>query len=568
MRHAEGSTCSRGLHDAGEGAVPSLRAMTTTLYRNGRVRSPADPFATALLVDGATVAWVGSEGAADAMAADVTVDLEDAWVAPAFVDAHVHTTMTGLSLVGLDLSDAPSLAVVLDRVAQAARKARGGIVLGSGWEEDRWPERRPPTAQELDRASYGGVVYLARTDCHSAVASSALLALAPAARQEYGWSDDGFVKEDAHFVVRSAAFAGLTLPQRRDAQRAARAHAASLGIACLHECGGPNLDGEDDFAGLLQLARDEPGPEVLGYWGELGSVERARELGAHGVGGDLFADGSIGSHTACLTSRYDDADTLGYAYLDVEQVMRHVVTCTRAGMQAGFHAIGDAALTAVLDGYTAAAREVGLDVLRAARHRIEHVEVPLPRHVEQMAQLGLVASVQPVFDARWGGPEGLYAQRLGPERTRSSNPFAALAAAGVPLAFGSDAPVTPLDPWGAVRAAVRHFTPESRLSARAAFSAHTRGGWRAARIDDAGELAPGAPATFAVWDLPGELVVQTPDERVSAWSTDPRAGVAGLPDLSADDPVCRRTVVRGRTVWSTEEGQDQDPIGALRAHPS
>ena len=520
--------------------------MTTTLYRNGRVRSPDDPFATALLVDGSTVAWVGSEAAADAMTADRTVDLEDGWLAPAFVDAHVHATSTGLSLTGLDLADALSLAVLLDRVEQAARKARGGVVLGLGWEEDGWPEGRAPTAAELDRASYGGVVYLARTDCHSAVASSALLALTPEIR-----SPDGWVKEEEHSVVRRAAFAGLTLAQRREAQRAVRTHAASLGIACLHECGGPGIDGEDDFAALLQLARDEPGPQVLGYWGELMGAERARELGAHAVGGDLFADGSLGSHTACLHRRYDDEDTLGYAYLDAAQVEAHVTHCTTAGMQAGFHAIGDAALTAVLEGYDAAAATVGLDALRAARHRIEHVEIPLPEHVEAMARLGLVASVQPVFDARWGGEGGLYEARLGADRTRASNPLGALAAAGVPLAFGSDAPVTPLDPWGAVRAAVQHHTPESRLSARAAFSAHTRGGWRAARLDGVGELTPGAPATFAVWDVPGELVVQTPDERVAGWSTDPRAGVAGLPDLTGEDPVCRRTVVGGRQVWST-----------------
>jgi predicted amidohydrolase YtcJ len=542
--------------------------VTTTLYRNGRVRSPADPFATALLVDGSTVAWVGSEGAADSMSADRTVDLQDAWLAPAFVDAHVHTTTAGLARIGLDLTTVPSLAVLLDRVAEAARRARGGVVIGTGWEEDAWPERRPPTAAELDRASYGGVVYLARTDCHSAVASSALLAVAPEARQLPGWAGDGLVKEEAHSAVRRAAFTGLAPSQRRAAQRALRAHAASLGIGCLHECGGPGIDGEDDFLALLALARDEPGPEVLGYWGELGGVERARELGAIAAGGDLFADGSLGSHTACLGARYDDADTLGYAYLDAAQVAAHVTACTRAGLQAGFHAIGDAALTAVLDGYAAAAEQVGLDALRAARHRIEHVEVPLPWHVEAMARLGLVASVQPAFEARWGGPDGLYAARLGLERTRASNPLAALAGAGVPLAFGSDAPVTPLDPWGGVRAAVQHSTPSSRLSARAAFSAHTRGGWRAARIDDTGELAPGAPATFAVWELPGELVVQAPDDRVQAWSTDPRAGVAGLPDLTGPDPTCRRTVVRGRVVWSTDADEVQDPIGACSPHPS
>jgi predicted amidohydrolase YtcJ len=311
-------------------------------------------------------------------------------------------------------------------------------------------------------------VYLARTDCHSAVASSALLALTPEVRSDSGW-----VREEEHGVVRKAAFAGLPLSQRRDAQRALRTHAASLGIACLHECGGPGIDGEDDFVALLALAREEPGPEVLGYWGELGGVARARELGAVAAGGDLFADGSIGSHTACLHRRYDDADTTGYAYVTAEQVTEHVVACTRAGLQGGFHAIGDAALTAVVEGYAAAAEQVGLDVLRAARHRIEHVEVPLPEHIAEMGRLGLVASVQPVFDARWGGRGGLYEARLGWERTRDSNPLAALAAAGVPLAFGSDSPVTPLDPWGAVRAAVQHHTPGSRLSARPR-SARTR----------------------------------------------------------------------------------------------
>jgi predicted amidohydrolase YtcJ len=155
--------------------------VASTLYRRGRVRSPADPFATALLVVDGTVAWVGQEGAADALDADATVDLEDAWVAPAFVDAHVHATSTGLALTGLDLTGCPSLAEALRRVEDAARRTRGGPVLGTGWDETGWPERRRPTAAELDRAAYGGVVYLARTDVHSAVASSALLAACPEA---------------------------------------------------------------------------------------------------------------------------------------------------------------------------------------------------------------------------------------------------------------------------------------------------------------------------------------------------------------------------------------------------
>lgn len=518
----------------------------TTLYRRGRVRSSADPFATALLVDGGTVAWVGSEGAADGMTADTVVDLDDAWVAPAFVDAHVHATATGLALTGLDLTGAPSLAVALDRVADAARKARGGPLLGTGWDDTAWPERRPPTAAELDRASYGGVVYLARTDVHSAVASSALLAAVPGVRDAVGHLGEGLVRTEAHHLVRRAAYGAVTPGQRRAAQQAALERAASLGIACVHECGGPDIGGEDDFTGLLGLGH---GVRVVGYWGELDGVERARQLGAVGAGGDLFADGALGSHTACLTAPYADADTTGHAYLDTGQVARHVVACTLAGLQAGFHAIGDAALTAVLDGAAAAAGQVGPARVRAARHRVEHAEALSGAQVRQLAALGLVASVQPAFDARWGGPEGMYATRLGRERAAGLNPYAAMAAAGIALALGSDSPVTPLDPWGTVRAAVRHRTPGSGLSARAAFSAHTRGGWRAAREDSTGDLVPGAPATFAVWQVEGELAVQTPDDRVAGWSTDPRAGVAGLPDLGAPDPVCALTVVSGQTVF-------------------
>ena len=516
--------------------------MSTTLWRGGRVRSPADPFATALLTDGDTIAWVGADQAAAALTADAVVDLDDAWVAPAFVDAHVHATSTGLALTGLDLTGAPSLAVALSRVEQAARVARGGAVLGTGWDDSRWPERRPPTAAELDRASYGAVVYLARTDVHSAVASSALLAAAPEARQEEGFLPNGLVRQAAHHVVRRAAYAAVTPAQRRDAQRACLDRAAELGIGCVHECGGPDIAGEQDFLDLLAI---EHVVQVLGYWGELGAVDRARALGAVGAGGDLFLDGALGSHTACLSSPYADDEGSGFLYAGVDEVQQHVTACTRAGLQAGFHAIGDGALHQLFAAVARSAVDVGVPGLRAQRHRIEHAEMLRPDQIALMAAYGLVGSVQPAFDARWGGPDGMYVERLGRERALGMNPFAAMAEAGVALALGSDSPVTPLDPWGTVRAAVHHRTPGSGLSARAAFAAHTRGGWRAVGDDVTGELVPGAPATFAIWAVDGELVVQAPDDRVSAWSTDPRGGVAGLPDLANADPICLRTVVRG-----------------------
>lgn len=529
----------------------------TVLLRGGEVHSPADPFATAMVVERGHVAWVGSEGAADAFATgvDETVDLEGALVTPAFTDAHVHTTATGLALTGLDLSGAATLPEALRLVRDhAAARPGDRILLGHGWDSARWPERRPPSRAELDEATGGRPLYLTRIDVHSAVVTTALLDLVPGVSGLTGYEPQAPLTAAAHHAVRAAAYGAITPAQRAEAQRAALRRAASLGIGSLHECAGPDISDEDDFAALLALAAGEPGPRVSGYWAELISDEkgarRVRELGAVGAAGDLFVDGSLGSHTACLREPYADAAHTGSAHLDAAAIAAHVTACTEAGLQAGFHAIGDAAVDAVVEGVRAAADRLGVARVRAARHRVEHAEMLTAGTIAGFADLGLTASVQPGFDAAWGGEDGMYVERLGADRARTLNPYAALLRAGVPLALGSDSPVTPLDPWGTVRAAAFHRTPEHRVSVRAAFTAHTRGGWRAVGRDDAGTLVPGAPADYAVWRTE-ELVVQAPDDRVARWSTDPRSGTPGLPDLTPGRPLpeCLRTVVGGHTVF-------------------
>jgi predicted amidohydrolase YtcJ len=475
-----------------------------TLYRNGRVRTPAGRAATAFLVDGATLAWLGDEAEAAELPGVATVDLDGAFVTPAFVDAHVHATSTGLALTGLDLRSTATLADALAAVEAAARSARGRPIVGGGWDETGWPEQRPPTLTELDRAAYGGAVYLARVDVHSALASSALLLAAPQARRLPGFDGSGWLRGPAHDVVRTAAFAAITPSQRKAAQRAALRRAAELGIACVHEMAGPVISSEDDLAELLALSRAEPLPEVIGYWAELFGVETARELGAVGAAGDLFCDGSLGSHTASLSGAYADRpDTSGQLRFATADVAEHIARCTAAGMQAGFHAIGDAAVDQVLDAVELVSTRLGRPI--GAGHRIEHAEYV--RDPARLAASGLTASMQPCLGALWGGADGMYAQRLGAERARSLNRFADLAAAGVPLAFGSDAPVTDLGPWAAVRAAVHPHDGAAALSPQAAFDAHTSGAWQAAGRAGEGVLVPGARATFAVWRTAGTDVL-------------------------------------------------------------
>jgi predicted amidohydrolase YtcJ len=482
------------------------------------------------VVDG-VIAWSGA--AADAPAARRVIAGEGALLTPAFVDAHVHATATGLALTGLDLHESVSLGDAVASVAAHAAAAPTGTVLGTGWDETAWPEGRGLTRHDLDAAVGDRPAYLARVDVHSATVSTALLDRVPGITELPGYAADGRLRLDAHHAARRVAYGAVDDAQRRAAQRATLDTAAALGIGSLHEMAGPEVSGADDLAGLLALAGERPGPRVHGYWGELaerGGLDLVRELGLVGAGGDLFCDGAFGSHTAALgngpyTDRPETAGALRFA---TGQLVHHVRACTLAGIQAGFHVIGDAAVAQVILAVETVAADLGRPAVRACRHRLEHVEMIDRPDMERMCDLGMVASVQPAFDAAWGGEAGMYAERLGVARALATNPFADLSDAGVALALGSDAPVTPLDPWGGVHAAVDHRTPGSGLRPFDAFDAATHGGWYAARREHpAGPLAVGAPADLALWRTRETL----------------SAVLAGRAR-----PTCRRLVVAGEMI--------------------
>ncbi|WP_148613235.1 amidohydrolase [Nocardioides rubriscoriae] len=502
------------------------------VLRGGVVLVGGEP-ATAVGVEGGRIAFVGSEVDADRWTgtgegAPVVTDLDGALVAPAFVDAHVHTVRTGFATTGLDLTGTPTLVGALDALAaHAAAAPDAGVLVGQGWDETDWPESRPPTGAELDRAAPGRRTYVTRVDGHSSVISPALASLVPGLEQLDGWTPDGRVERDAHHAVRATLESLISDAERLDAARAGCRAMATQGIVALHENAAPHIGPESEIA-LVRQAAAETGLHAVVYWGELMAADTARRLGVAGLAGDLIADGAFGSRTAALATPYDDAPhTCGHGYVTAEQVRDHVVACSHAGLQAGFHAIGDAALEEIATGFELAAAVVG-DALCALR--LEHVELPSPRVVDVIARLGVVCSVQPVFDALWGGPDGMYADRLG-ERWAQTNPFAELAR-HTTLALGSDSPVTALGPWAAVRAAVHHHAPEHALTPAVAFAAHTRGGWAAAgQHDRADHLRAGDVADLAVWRTPAALV-------------------DGLPDLTpgTELPTLVRLLAAGRTV--------------------
>ena len=528
------------------------REAPTSLLLGGRIHSPSHPDATAIAIRDGVIAWLGSDAVGrEQFPHAVITELDGALVTPGFVDSHIHVTETGLCRTGLDLRAATSQRHCLQLIADYAATHPGRPIWGHGWDESGWPDGAAPDTAALDAVVGRRPAYLSRVDVHSALASTGLRDRVPGLPAGAGAAAP--LSGEAHHRARAAARDLLTAGQRAAARTAALDAAAAAGVVAVHECAGPDIGGVDDWRELRALGRHDHGVEVIGYWGEpVNSAARAHELladtGARGLGGDLFVDGALGSHTAWLQQPYADAPgCTGVQHLDIDTVGAHLRACTEAGVTAGFHVIGDAAITAVLAALERVVEQFGVPAVARCGHRLEHLEMVSAEQAAKLGSWGVIASVQPAFDALWGGEAGMYVQRLGAQRAAGLNPFALLASQGVPLAFGSDSPVTALDPWAIVRAAAQHRTPGSAVSVRAAFAAATRGGWRAGGVNDGitGTLVPGAPASYAVWEV-GGLAVEAPRDTVQRWSTDPRSRVPALPVLDPDEsPLCRQTVHRG-----------------------
>jgi predicted amidohydrolase YtcJ len=482
--------------------------------------------AHAVLVRGSRVVWVGND-ASQAPPHQDEVDLRGCVIGPAFVDAHVHLTPTGLSLAGLDLAEVRSGDELLRAVAAYAGQHTGRVVWGHGFDPHTFPDDLPGP-DELARVAGGRAVYLTRVDGHASLVDRRTLSAAPLARTEGVERDahgqpTGLLRREANHIVRRWSLGAMDDGELTAARHEAVAAAASLGVGSVHEMGGPDLMGLEDFDAWVE---GEWPIEVVPYWGGIDvDLSLARDL--RHAGGDLLLDGSLGSHTAALCQPYSDrGSTSGNLELDDDTVVAFFEQATRAGVQVGVHAIGDAALRQAVRCWRRVADEVcdgNVDAIRRHRNRIEHAEVLPPDLLDDLAELGLVISAQPTFELVWGGPDGMYLSRLGPERAAWTNPYRALADRGIGLAFGSDTNVTPMDPWGTVYAAQHRRRPQHDVSRLEAVSMSTLGGRFAARQERyVGVLRAGMRADLA------------------AFEGDPYA---------ADDPRgarCALTVVHGR----------------------
>ncbi|MDX1447480.1 MAG: amidohydrolase [Acidimicrobiia bacterium] len=423
----------------------------------------------------------------------VTHDRGGHWLLPGLVDNHVHPIGLAAQSNRLDVSDVTDVAELIERLAERAAATTGPIV-AVGFDDEKTQAAVMPTADELDSATADRPVVVYRHCTHVASVNHAALAAAGydrdtpepeggRIRRNRDGTPTGVLEETALTPLSQALSGSLDEPDAT-AVLSVMADLRRRGVVAISAmvAAGSSMwcSGEDELGVIAALGDTSPVRiDVFVICTSPTDLRTAaRQLDASGpqvrfAGWKGFADGSLGARTAALRQPYhDDPSTSGLVVADNLDDM--AVTAVELGGKAAIHAIGDLAVERALE----TARRMGV----RGSVRIEHASVADPDQVQRMADLGVVASVQPSFvssDAPW------IERRLGPARAAWAYPFASMRDAGVELRGGSDAPIEPPDPLVGIRDAVAD-RPE-RLDIGAAVDLY------------AGEpLVAGGPATFVL----------------------------------------------------------------------
>jgi predicted amidohydrolase YtcJ len=516
-------------------------AQADRVFLNGRVFTgqPGRPLAEALAVRGTTVLAVGTSADMRQLSGKGTdlVDLRGRFVAPGFIDGHLHLLGGSQSLEELRLDDAETLPALTERIrdwAQAHPDAHW--VSGEGWTYGAFAGGLPSRLQ-LDAVVSNRPAFLVSYDGHTGWANSLALRLAGVTRdtadppggtvvRDAKGEPGGVLKESAMDLV--ARLVPQRLPHEKErALRRGIAQAAAWGLTSVQQAG----IGEDDLQILsrvleefprlrvyvaLDMERD-PTAEALARQGDVRRRFASDRLRVGAVKG--YVDGVVESKTAAMLEPYPGGGSAGTPLWTQEELDRAVAAYDRAGWQVMLHAIGDRGIDMALTAFEHAARA---NATLGRRHRVEHLEVPRTADLPRFKAAGVVASTQAMFPYPNRNHLEVYVPTLGPDRARRALAFKAIDDSGAVQSFGSDWPVftaevvrgiasavtrttvegTPAGGWEPsqrlpVESALRHFTCD------AAFAEHAE--------NEKGTLAPGKLADFVV--LTQDLLA-VPPERI------------------------------------------------------
>ncbi len=502
--------------------------MIQTILHNGNIITFDElrPRVSALAVSYGRVIALGDDAEILRLANAKTkiVNLDGKTLLPGLTDAHLHWEWQARALRSVDVFEVPSKAEAIERVKERAdRTPAGEWVTGRGWAQDLWADPVFPSKADLDSVAPDNPVFLNAKSGHAAWVNSKALAAAgitdstadPEGGQIMRGADGaatGILLETAMDLVRDQA-GNPSSEQLADMMVEAQEQALRFGITMIHDFDDPSC------LVALQILRErgQLGLRVLKQINQKW-LDAALASGIRSNFGDdwirigglkLFADGALGPKTALMFEPYQgEPENYGIAVVDKEEMVEYVSRASAFGLPSSIHAIGDKAVHDVLDVFESVRAEEAQrgEAVTSRRHRIEHVQIIHPSDVGRLAELDVIASMQPIHatsdmataDRYWGDRcQFAYNPRLQLDHDAR-------------IAFGSDAPVEPLDPFLGIHAAVTRqrdgapidgWYPAAKLSLLETLLGFTAGPAYAAGMEDRlGKLREGFLADLIVLD--------------------------------------------------------------------
>ena len=451
------------------------------------------------------------------------VDLGGRLVLPGLTDAHLHILSFALAQEQIPLDGVPTLDAALANVAaRAAQTPAGEWLVGWGWNHNLWPTGLP-TRADLDRVAPAHPVLLTRKDGHGVWANSLALGLAGVTRDTPDPEGGAILRDDEGEPTGILAEDAMSLVRRIIPEPNAERRRAALGRAwpLFHKLGlvGGHEMGWNDplalWADFEALKAEGQLPWRITHYihrhqfNDLCEREMRSGQGDHFLrlgGVKIFMDGALGPQTADMLDDYEgQPGNRGIVTTEPDELRDILTFGTPAGLSVAIHAIGDAANRKVLDCFTEWRNGVGAN--SPLRQRIEHVQVLHPDDVTRLAQLDVVASVQPIHATS----DIDIAEKYWGKRAEYGYAYCSLLSCGTKMAFGSDAPVESPDPLAGIHAAVTRqrangyppggWYPQQRLSVWDAVHGYTLGAAYASGEESIkGSLLPGKLADLVVLD--------------------------------------------------------------------
>ncbi len=444
------------------------------------------------------------------------IDAQGRTLLPGLIDAHGHVMGLGLGAIQLDLTGTASRGELQRRlVAYDAANPGSSWIIGRGWNQELWSDKKMPTAADLDAVVSDRPVWLTRVDGHAAVGNSLALRRAGITGATASPTGGEIVKDSAGrptgLMIDNATtlvekvIPATTAAQRDQALAKAQEMLLGVGLTAVADMG----TSVDDWAAMRRYGQSGGlQMRILSY---ASGVEPMTSLPKPSpwlfsdrlrMGGvKLYADGALGSRGAWLKRPYaDKPDTSGLRFLSDAELREQAGRAATAGFQVAIHAIGDAANAQVISTYEALRQSYPDD----RRWRIEHVQVIDPADIPRLAPAGIIASMQPTHQT---SDRTMAEARLDPPRLAGAYAWQTIARSGARLAFGSDFPVESPNPFPGIAAAVSRqdpngvppggWRPHERVSIEQALAGFTRGAAYAGFAEDRiGSLEPGKWADF------------------------------------------------------------------------